>query len=166
MKSTKSTLCAAGTMACLTMLGIANADPVVYSADNCVQAANTGGSGNDLSGTPGYYQGTMTNGHNDNDMSVLCPIVGLGESNTIDKVRVRVWDDNTSEAVQCTVGCRDAESSETYDSLPDSSTAQDDTLIFDSIDADYSDGGCSIYCTLPDKGTWYSYILEYKVILD
>jgi hypothetical protein len=168
MKARKLITYFTGVLLCLSTLDIAAADPVVYSADYCMHAATAGGS--TYTGTPGYQQGTITNGHLTADMALVCPIVGLGENEEISSVQVRVWDANTNanEAVQCTLGCHDAESSEGYTSDPDSSTTQDDTLLFSigSSENDYTDGGCSIYCTLPNKGTWYSFILEYKVTLE
>jgi hypothetical protein len=163
MRNTRALVAGATFVLGSLTMGVALANPVVYSAVNCARAGG-GAFTYSLLGTEDYTGGYIRNIHSTQNMNVVCPIVGLG--GTIATVDVHVYDQHSSEAIDCSVQCWDIGGDEVgvYGSAAQSSDTSDDTFTFE-VDQ-YSGAGCTLWCELPDVDTGYSTLFAYRVTPD
>jgi hypothetical protein len=137
---------------------LASADPPIYPGIACTPAREIG-SPYDVTGTPTYtpHGAIQTLGGNE-DLWLFCPTAGYGGLE-VDTINIRVSDTTTGDYVECKVYCKSFSGTESYESgWEDTQAEGNGTTTFTwSLDEDYTNGGCGIYCRLPDHAEVRSY---------
>ena len=106
-------------------------------------------------------KGAIYNSSTTSSIKVVCPIID-DTSGDLDYTYLYVYDGHSTSAIECNLYSRDISSAATGDSDSDSSTGTgSQTLTFLDVGGTAGDYYQYLECTIPAKGTSYSYIYGY-----